>query len=546
MRDGRLEGSCVLGPGDRSAPAAAMKSLRASGRRGVAAALLVVGVILAVHHRVYTIPFMYSEIVGIQRNKVVNDLGLFAERMLTPRGLLQRPLSVLSYALDHAAYGGSIAGYHVTNVAIHCVNAVLVLALAARFFSAPLVAGLVFAVHPLGTACVSQIFGRNYSLATTFFLIAVFCYLLWRCDGAPTKLRPLRLMQVAALAGLVAATVLTKQSLVILPVVLAWCELGLRARRAQASLSGVAAATPAVAAVDLPNAASTRASGDEARARRWAAALTIGAAVTSIALGAVLLVLYALPLSRTAAIPPAQFFWSQLGNALTTASFFLLPYRTALIHGLPVYRSPMHPDVLVGAVFASALAVFAWRRRMHPEGWLVGAMLICMVPANSVLPKNEIVREWRLYPSLVFFALLVADVWSTLVARAHRRGRVLSVTAYAALTLYLAAFARSDLRQNVVYQSGISAWRHVLERYPGWADAANNLGFYHYYAGDYRASRHYFAQAVRAAPDVYLYRRNLARAYAALGNVQRARRHNARAAEIRKRYGGRVMAFEYR
>lgn len=494
-----------------------------------------IGVILVVHHRVYTIPFMYSEIAGIQRNKVVNDLGLFAERMLTPRGLLQRPLSVLSYALDHAVYGGSVAGYHVTNVAVHCVNAVLVLVLAARFVSAPLVAALVFAVHPLGTACVSQIFGRNYSLATTFFLIAVFCYLHWRRDAATTRLRPLRPTHVAVLAGLAAATVLTKQSLVILPVVLAWCELGLRAQRAQAAL-----------AAGVPDAPPAQVSGDEARARRRAIALTIGAGVTSVALGTVFLVLYALPLSRTAPISPAQFFWSQLGNVRTTASFFLLPYRTALIHGLPVYRSPLHPDVLIGAVFVGTLAIFAWRRRMRPAGWLVGAMLICLIPANTVLPKNEIVREWRLYPSLVFFALLVAEVWGALFARARRRGRVLSVTAYAALALYLAACAHSDLRQNVVYQSGISAWRQVLERYPGWADAANNLAYYHYAAGDYRASRHYFARAVRAAPDVYLYRRNLARAYAALGNVPRARRHTARAAEIRRRFGGRVMAFEYR
>src|SRR3982751_2465380 len=159
--------------------------MRSGGRpvtrlRAWVSAALVLGTIIVVHHRVYTIPFMYSEIAGIERNKVVNDLGLFAERMLTPRGLLQRPLSVLSYAVDHAVYGGSVAGYHVTNVAIHCVNALLVMALAARFFAAPLAAGLVFAVHPLGTACVSQIFGRNYSLATTFFLLALYAYLSWR------------------------------------------------------------------------------------------------------------------------------------------------------------------------------------------------------------------------------------------------------------------------------------------------------------------------------------------------------------------------------
>ena len=468
----------------------------------IGAALLVVAAIVAVHHRVYTIPFMYSEIAGIERNPIVKSPALFVDRMLTPRGLLQRPLSVLSYTIDHALYGNAVAGYHVTNVVVHCVDALLVMAIAHEAFAAPLVAGLVFALHPLATACVSQIFGRNYSLATTFFLAALGLYMRWRRQGA---LRP---WQIGVIVALFALTVLTKQSLVVLPLVLAWYELGLAGR------------TPRISPT------------------------VIGAAIASVAVGVALIVLYALPLSRTAPVSPGQFLLSQLGNALTTVSFFVLPYRTALIHDLPVYRHPLHPDVVIGALVIAALVAIAWRARARPYGWLLGALLICLLPSNSVLPKNEIVREWRLYPSLAFFALLVAERFAALVTWARRP--LLVGILYAALGFYLATFVRADLRQNVAYQSGIAAWRQVLQRYPHWADAMNNLAFYHYWNHDPRGARHYFAGAVRAAPEVYLYRQNLARAYAAMGDRAHAQRHAARAMAILERYGRRTMVMQYR
>ena len=62
------------------------------------------------------------------------------------------------------------------------------------------------------------------------------------------------------------------------------------------------------------------------------------------------------------------------------------------------------------------LAWVAWRWRSRPWAWLLGAMLVCLLPTNSVLPKNELIREWRLYPALFFFALLVGDVVSRLAA----------------------------------------------------------------------------------------------------------------------------------
>ncbi|MBW2374148.1 MAG: hypothetical protein JRF70_16600, partial [Deltaproteobacteria bacterium] len=412
--------------------------------------------ILGVHSGIYGIPYLYSEIVGIQTSSVVTDLGTFRERMLTPAGMLQRPLSVLSYALNHALHGDDVFGFHLVNVLVHVLNTFLVYLLARRFFAAPLVAGLVFALHPLATSCVSQIFGRNYSLASSFCFLGLLLYMTWRARGV---LGPGR---VAVLAGLFGLTVLSKQSLVIFPLLLVWSELG-----RQPALAAAAALLPRIT---------------------WPRVL---AGVVCLGVAVPLVFLYAVPLSRTAPVSSWTFVLSQLASLDVLAGLYLLPDRTALIHDLPFHRALLDAEVLAGAALVLVGACLVWRRRKDPLAWLFGAMAICLLPTNSVLPKNEILREWRLYPSLFFFALLAGVAFERLVAflRANRGRRITLPCAYAALALWLLAFAHADRVQNDAYQSGLSAWQQVLQRYPYSADAMNNIGLHYYRRDDLENAR---------------------------------------------------------
>jgi hypothetical protein len=370
---------------------------------------------VAVHHGIYTIPFTYSEVAGIQRNPVVTSTEAFATRMLTLEGMLQRPLSVATYTLNYAVHGDRVAGYHAVNLAVHCANALLVYALARGFFAAPLVAALVFGLHPLATACVSQIFGRNYSLATTFFLAAFYLYLRWRGAG------PLRPPQMAALIALYVLAVLTKQTYVVLPVVFAWYELGARNLDIRAAVAHVAGT--------------------------WRMTILYVAVVLA---AYEIMVLYAVPLSKTATIPPATFVLSQLGNATAIARFYLLPYQTALVHDLYLYRDLAHVEVWTGLVLLAASAAVAYRWRTRGAAWLLGAFIICLVPTNGFLPKNEIVREWRLYPSLVFYALLVGGAFaaaSQWLGSRDSSGPIRWVP-QAAPVVCLVLFAHADVVQN--------------------------------------------------------------------------------------------------
>jgi protein O-mannosyl-transferase len=476
---------------------------------------------VVVHHGIWEIPYTYSEVGGIQHNRVVTSPRIFVRNMLTPKGLLQRPLSVASYTLDYALWGDRPAGFHLTNLVIHAVNTSLVFLLARDFFVAPAVASLVFALHPLATACVSQIFGRNYSLATLFVLLAFYLYLRWRAprvDADDASHRALEGRHIAVVLALYVLAVLSKQNLVIAPVLLAWWEIGARnttLHEIDALLFGTA--------------------------RRYAAAVVL------VVVGVGVVVFYAIPLSKTAAMSPTTYLLSQIANVPVVLRLYLLPYQTALIHDLYLYDDLLHVEIWLGLAAIAAIAYVAWRWRAHPAGWLLGAIVICLVPSNSVLPKNDLVREWRLYPSLAFYALLVAHAVAALARRARdARAWIVRYAPYGALAGYLATFAHADVVQNTVYRSAVTTWQQVLARYPYSADAMNNIGIAEYKAGRLDEARRYFAMAADAAPDVSLYRHNLAQAYAALGERELAAQQFDEARRVRAAFGRRMMALHYR
>ncbi len=99
-----------------------------------------------------------------------------------------RPLFILSYLIDTKIWGTRPFGFHLTNVALHSLNAFLVVVLSlkltpdrhavtiSRKFIA-LGAGLLFLLHPSHTEAVTWISGRADLIATFFVLISLSLYL---------------------------------------------------------------------------------------------------------------------------------------------------------------------------------------------------------------------------------------------------------------------------------------------------------------------------------------------------------------------------------
>lgn len=102
-----------------------------------------------------------------------------------------RPLCVLSYKINFIIGGFKPFGYHLFNVLLHCVATGLVVKLARHILPntiGVLIAGLLFASHPVHTEAVAGIVGRADLLACIFYISTLLSYIRhvqWRekCDS---------------------------------------------------------------------------------------------------------------------------------------------------------------------------------------------------------------------------------------------------------------------------------------------------------------------------------------------------------------------------
>ncbi|MGH7528757.1 MAG: tetratricopeptide repeat protein [Gemmatimonadales bacterium] len=90
------------------------------------------------------------------------------------RAQMYRPLTIATLVVDQSI--GGVAWFHAVNLLWHAGTAVAVAALARRWCGdrAALLAGLLFAVHPVHVEAVAYVTGRADLMATAFALLAVY------------------------------------------------------------------------------------------------------------------------------------------------------------------------------------------------------------------------------------------------------------------------------------------------------------------------------------------------------------------------------------
>jgi tetratricopeptide (TPR) repeat protein len=178
-------------------------------------AVLVVAVSIAAYANALRGELLYDDVPDIVRNHLVRDFEV--ARILTEPSWATwvgigyagyRPVTTLTFALNHAVHGLAPVGWHAVNVALHAAVSALLVGLLVRL-NVPLavaaLAGVLFAAHPVHTEAVASVVGRADVLAT---LLAFLCW--WLLLGAGGALRSL------AAALLLMLAVLAKESAVAL------------------------------------------------------------------------------------------------------------------------------------------------------------------------------------------------------------------------------------------------------------------------------------------------------------------------------------------
>src|SRR5690606_32927714 len=132
--------------------------------------LSLIGLVLFVYFPIFNIPLYQADYFNIVGYPFTRSIDYFLDRMITLKGLTQRPLSVVSYTFNYYFTQMDPRFYYQTNLFIHLINTVLIYFVGKRFVKIPIIVAALFGLHPLATDAVSILQGRSYSLGTVFLL----------------------------------------------------------------------------------------------------------------------------------------------------------------------------------------------------------------------------------------------------------------------------------------------------------------------------------------------------------------------------------------
>jgi protein O-mannosyl-transferase len=384
------------------------------------------------------------------------------------------PLTFLSHMLDASLFGLNPGGHHLTSVALHVANTLLLLHLldrtTRRYWSSLFVAAL-FALHPLRVESVAWIAERKDVLSTFFLLLTLTLYSLDRERRRPAP--------YWAAVATYAAGLMAKPMLVTLPVLLllwdVWplkrVELDASAGKGRVSPPpfGLVLEKAPFFALSLLSCAVTAFSGHEA-----------GAVAT----------LDSLPLSF------------RLINALHSYVRYLgdlvWPTNLAIIYPIPKTLS-VATGILAGAALL-AVSSLVWRLRRELPSLLVGWCwyLVTLLPAIGLVQVGQQARADRFtYVPLIGIFIMIAWGLPALWLRLGLRRELLA----GAAVVSLAACTALTWVQLGHWRSSTTVFNHAIEVVPDNFIAYRLLGNALVLQGDFPAAEHAFQASARISPD---------------------------------------------
>jgi tetratricopeptide (TPR) repeat protein len=185
-------------------------------RRVILSAILIVTLIGAIYSPVRDFDFVkFDDPQYVQANDIVHQ-GLTGESIhwafTATDPVYWHPLTWLSHMLDVQLFGLDAGRHHLTNVALHAINTVLLLLVLWRMTGAvwrSVLVAAIFAFHPLDVESVAWVSGRKNLLSTMFWLGAMLAYVSY--------VRQKSLPRYALIVLMMALGLMAKPMLVTLP-----------------------------------------------------------------------------------------------------------------------------------------------------------------------------------------------------------------------------------------------------------------------------------------------------------------------------------------
>lgn len=346
-----------------------------------------------------------------------------------------RPLLGFSYWLNYQASQLDSYSYHLVNILLHKLTALMVVLITRRLLTwagttdarrdgISLFAGALFLLHPVQTEAVAYIAGRSETLSVLLFYaaFAVFLYRREQEISFPSAVLVLVLFGLAALS---------KEHAVMLPFLLLLTDY-------------------------FWNPGFTF----EGIRKNW----RLYALILAGALLAGILVVRTLLTSTSAGLGLKDFTWyqyffTQCRVIWNYVLLFVAPFKLNADYDYTVSRTIMDHGALFGLLGLLVISALAFvNRKKFPlasYGWFT--FLLLLAPTSSFLPIQDPIAERRLYLPFIGLLLIVAEglrqiAWSRTVA--------------VVLGVILVASAALTYQRSEVWGDSLKLWSDTVEKNP--------------------------------------------------------------------------------
>jgi len=390
-------------------------------------------------------PFVLDDNAAIVQNEQIRELSRPGAVLLpeSDSPVAGRPLVNVSFALNYAAGGLDVLGYHIVNVMLHLLCALLAFGLIRRTLELPrlrrhfdgsavnvaFAAALLWAVHPLNSEVVDYLTQRSESMMAALYLATLY----------------------AANRGLTDSRKGIWQSLAV-----ASCALGMLCKESMAT-------APVMVAL-YDRAFAFNSWKDAARSRL---PLYLGLAATWLILIAVVLVGAR---SAVAGFSSGVSPWTYLLNQAVVITHYLRlsfwPRGLVVFYGWPAQLTlgDVAPyGILILTLFVVTIAALA---RMPALGFLGAWFFITLSPASSLVPvATEVGAERRMYLPLLALSVLTV-VGAQAIWKRWSGSRMPAFVPLVAIIGAAGILAAATVVRNREYASPLLLAQTVVDRRP--------------------------------------------------------------------------------
>ncbi len=364
-----------------------------------------------------------------------------------------RPIVTLSYMLEYPIWETNPTGYHLTNLILHLLVAVILFKVLILFFDkwAGFAGALIYAIHPLTTEVVNSIGFREDILCALFLLLSV---LLYKSFQAKNRCFYLVLSLVTFILSL-----LSKEMAITLPILLILIDFSF---------------------------------GESiANKKRWSV-YSVYFLITILYLILRFKIIYSEPDEKL------SYYGGSFITALMSIPKLILTYIQLIIfpHPLSVDRY-INPIQSINNLYfwfgLVSIIIIIFAAVKLKKGYRLGILwfLISLLPVLNLVPIYNPFAERYMYIPLIGIAILIAS----LLSRFRQNIFIWAILVYALIGFSIRTYVR-----NYAWKNDLMLFSKTV-KYPCRPRAFYNLGIAYYQAKEYEKAVEAYNKAIYLKPD---------------------------------------------